>query len=82
VAWQATTLTLLALALGIPIGIAVGRWIWTAFSNQLGIVPSPAVPLPTLLLAVPATLLLANLIAYLPGRAAGRVQAATVLRTE
>jgi hypothetical protein len=28
------------------------------------------------------TLLLPNLIAYLPGRAAGRVGAATVLRTE
>jgi putative ABC transport system permease protein len=82
VAWQATTLTLLALALGIPIGIAVGRWIWTSFSNQLGILPSTAVPLGALLLAVPITLLLANLIAYLPGRAAGRVQAATILRTE
>jgi putative ABC transport system permease protein len=82
VAWQATTLTLVALALGIPIGIAVGRWIWTSFSDQLGIVPSSAVPIAALLLAVPATLLLANLIAYLPGRAAGRVQAATILRTE
>ena len=36
----------------------------------------------TVLLEVPPTLLLANLIAYLPGRAAGRVGAATVLRTE
>jgi hypothetical protein len=82
VAWQATTLTLIALALGIPIGVTVGRWIWTSFSNQLGILPSPAVPLAAVLITIPATLLLANLIAYLPGRAAARVQAATILRTE
>jgi putative ABC transport system permease protein len=82
VAWQATTLSLLALAIGIPLGVVVGRWLWTAFSDQLGILPSPAVPIAAVLLTVPATLLLANLIAYLPGRAAGRVQAATILRTE
>jgi ABC-type lipoprotein release transport system permease subunit len=82
VAWQASTLALLALAIGIPLGVVVGRWIWTAFSDQLGILPSPAVPIVTVLLTVPATLLLANLIAYLPGRAAAKVQAATILRTE
>ena len=38
-----------------PIGIAVGRWIWTSFSDQLGILPSPAIPLAGVLLAVPAT---------------------------
>ena len=82
VAWQASVLSLVALAIGLPVGIAVGRWIWTSFSNQLGILPSPAIPLAGILLAIPATLVLANLIAFLPGRAAGRVQAATVLRTE
>ena len=82
VAWQASTLALVSLAIGIPLGIAVGRWIWTAFSNQLGILPSPAIPVAAVLVTVPATLLLANLIAFLPGRAAGRVQAATILRTE
>jgi ABC-type lipoprotein release transport system permease subunit len=82
VAWQATTLAFAALLIGLPVGIAGGRWIWTSFADQLGIVPSPAVPLAAVLVTVPATLLLANLIAYLPGRAAGRVRAATVLRTE
>jgi predicted lysophospholipase L1 biosynthesis ABC-type transport system permease subunit len=82
VAWQATTLSILALLIGLPVGVATGRWIWTGFADQLGILPSPAIPVAALLLTIPATLVLANLIAFLPGRAAGRVQAATVLRTE
>ena len=63
-------------------GVAAGRRMWTAFANTLGILPSPAIPVLAVLVTVPATLLLANLIAYLPGRAGGRVRAATVLRTE
>jgi ABC-type lipoprotein release transport system permease subunit len=82
VAWQATTLTLLSLAIGLPLGVAAGRWVWSAFATSLGILPSPAIPLAAVLIALPATIALANLIAFLPGRAAGRVQAATVLRTE
>jgi predicted lysophospholipase L1 biosynthesis ABC-type transport system permease subunit len=82
VAWQATTLSLVALLIGLPIGVAAGRWVWSAFASQLGIQPTAAVPVAALLATIPATFVLANLIAYLPGRAAGRVQAATVLRSE
>jgi hypothetical protein len=49
---------------------------------MLGILPSPSIPFVAVLVTVQATLVLANLIAYLPGRAAARVRAATVLRTE
>jgi hypothetical protein len=82
VAWQATTLVLLALLIGIPLGIAAGRWGWNFFANQLGIVPEPQVSMVPLLVAIPATVLLANVIAVLPGRAASRVSAASVLRSE
>jgi hypothetical protein len=82
VAWQATTLVVLALLIGIPLGIAAGRWGWNFFANQLGIVPEPRISVVPLLLAVPATVLLANLIALLPGRAASRVSPAVVLRSE
>jgi putative ABC transport system permease protein len=82
VAWQATTLVVLALLLGLPLGIAAGRWGWNLFANQLGIVPEPQVSIVPLVLAIPATLLLANLIALLPGRAASRVSPALVLRSE
>jgi len=82
VAWQATTLAVVALALGLPIGVAVGRWIWAVFADQLGVPPEPVVNLPIVLLAIPATLSLANLIAAIPGRLASRTQPAAILRTE
>ena len=82
VAWQATTLTVMALLIGLPVGVAVGRWTWTLFAEQLGILPDPMVPLLAVLIAVPSALFLANLIAALPGRAAARTQAALVLRSE
>jgi putative ABC transport system permease protein len=82
VAWQATTIAAIALLIGLPTGIAGGRWAWRVFAIQLGVLPEPAVPLTTILIAIPAALALANLIAAGPGRAAARTQSATVLRTE
>ena len=81
-AWQATTFAVIALALGLPVGVAIGRWIWTVFADQLGVPPEPVVSLPVILLAIPATLLLANAIAAIPGRLASRTQPAAILRTE
>jgi FtsX-like permease family len=82
IAWQATTIAAIALLIGLPTGIAGGRWAWRVFATQLGVLPEPAVPLTTILIAIPAALALANLIAAGPGRAAARTQSATVLRTE
>jgi putative ABC transport system permease protein len=82
IAWQATTIAAIALLIGLPTGIAGGRWAWRVFATQLGVLPEPAVPLTTILIAIPAALALANLIAAAPGRAAARTQPAAVLRTE
>lgn len=82
VAWQATTLTLIALAIGLPVGIAAGRWIWTAFAGSIGVVPAPSVRLLVVLLTVPAALVAANLISALPARAAAATKPALVLREE
>jgi ABC-type lipoprotein release transport system permease subunit len=83
VAWQATALAAGALLIGVPAGIVAGRWTWAVFATTAGVSPQATVALPVVLLAVPAvTLLLANLIAAFPGRAAARLRPATVLRTE
>jgi ABC-type antimicrobial peptide transport system permease subunit len=82
VAWQATTIILIALLIGIPLGIAAGRWAWTIFSDELGVVPETVVPLAPTLLLVPGALIAANLIAALPARIAGRTRPALVLRAE
>ena len=45
VAWQATTLALAGIAVGVPVGIVVGRAVWLAFANNLGVVPVSVVPI-------------------------------------
>ena len=82
VAWQATITIAVGLVLGIPIGIAAGRWLWRLFAEQLYVVPSPEVPVATLAVLVVAALVLCNLVAAAPGRAAGRTPASTSLRAE
>lgn len=71
-----------ALLIGLPIGAAAGRWGWTAFAGQLGVLPEPIVPLVPALIAVPASLVLANLIGMPFGRTAARTSAAAILRSE
>jgi ABC-type lipoprotein release transport system permease subunit len=82
IAWQASTFAALGLLVGLPLGVALGRWAWTLFAEQIGVVPQPVTPLPLLLLVIPAAVLLANLVAFLPARAAARTPAASVLRAE
>jgi hypothetical protein len=82
VAWQATTFGALALVIGIPLGVIVGRWGWNVFADHLGVVPEAVVPTATVLLIVPATILVANLLSLVPGRIASRLRPGPVLRTE
>jgi putative ABC transport system permease protein len=81
VAWQATTLVAIALALGIPLGVMAGRWAWWAFAQGIAVVPAPIVPV-WVLVTVPAAILLGNAIAALPGRSAARTRPAAILRVE
>ena len=80
--WQLTTLTVLALLIGLPLGIAVGRWSWALFTGGLGIPADAIAPVPFILLMVPAVILVANAVAYWPARSAARLSAARVLRAE
>jgi hypothetical protein len=82
VAWQATTITAISVVIGVPLGIAAGRWAWTIFSDQMGVVRETVVPVGLTLLVVPAALIVANLVALLPGRAAARTRPAVTLRSE
>ncbi|MDQ3640176.1 MAG: ABC transporter permease [Actinomycetota bacterium] len=82
VAWQASLFALVGLALGLPLGVAAGRWAWALVANSVGVVTRPEVPLVALALLGPAALAVANIIAALPAWAAARTQPAHVLRTE
>ncbi len=81
-AWQGTAFAVVALAVGLPLGLAVGRWLWRAIADQLGIVAAPRLPILAVLVMIPAVLVVANVAAAVPGWLAARVRPADVLRSE
>jgi hypothetical protein len=82
VAWQATTLAAGAALIGLPLGVAGGRWAWRLFAGQLGVGAGPATAALVALLALPGAVLVGNLIAAFPALVAGRTRPALVLRSE
>jgi len=82
VAWQSTVIVTAGLVIGVPLGIAGGRWLWLLFARQLSAVPDPVIPAVSITLAATAALVLASLVAAVPGQRAARTPTATVLRAE
>ncbi len=82
VAWQATALVAVGIVVGVPLGIVLGRQVWSAFANNLGVVPVPVVQ-PLLLAAIVLCILLvANLLAMAPAFAARRSKPQQLLRAQ
>lgn len=82
VAWQASVAALIGIVIGVPVGIALGRWFWVLFARDIYAVPEPTVPVLEVVLVGLAALVLANLVAAVPGRMAARTPTALVLRAE
>jgi hypothetical protein len=82
VAWQTSTILVAAVAVGVPCGVAAGRWAWTSFANSIGVVPAPVVPGWPLLAGALLVLLAGNLLASMPALLASRIAPAVTLRTE
>ena len=75
-------MAVVALAVGMPLGVALGRWTWSLLVDRIGLGAEPVVPGPALLVGVVGTVLLANLVAAWPGRVAARTRPAVTLRSE
>ena len=82
VSWQAVTVALFGVLVGVPIGVIVGRWAWLTAIGSVGMVDTPAVPGPTLLVVVGVTLGGAAALGAIPGWLAGRRAPADALRSE
>ncbi len=81
--WQATTLVLLAFAIGAPIGLLLGRLLWHVVATRLlGVVSEPILAWSATALLLPVTLVAAILIALGPAAVARRTKPAAALRTE
>ena len=72
----------LALLVGLPLGVAAGRWSWALFARGLGIPDAAITPTWPVMVMVPAVILIANAAALWPARAAARLSPAAVLRAE
>ncbi len=82
VAWQATSFCVVALVVGIPLGVVGGRWAWHLVASGIGSVSPAVVPALWIVGVVPAALAVANVIAAWPGWVAAKVSPAVVMRNE
>ena len=82
VAWQATIAMVLGAAVGVPAGIALGRWLWDLFARDIHAVPAPVVPALTVALIAVGGVIVANLVALVPGRMAADTSVAVLLGAE
>jgi hypothetical protein len=82
VAWQSTLAVAVGVVVGVPLGIVTGRGLWQLFADQLHVVSHPTVPVLTIALIGAGALVLANVVAAIPGRQAARTRTAVLLRAE
>jgi hypothetical protein len=82
VVWQAVALAVLSSVVGLPVGVAFGRTVWTMFAHDAGFVGQPVTRLLPLAGVGAGIIVLAVLVAAQVGRPASRSRAAVVLRAE
>jgi hypothetical protein len=79
--WQATTVALVGIVIGVPLGVAAGKVAWNAFATNLGAVAVPATAVGTLVALAFAVLVAANVLAAAPAWASTRSRPGPLLRT-
>jgi ABC-type antimicrobial peptide transport system permease subunit len=79
---QASVLAAFGLVFGVPLGFALGRTLWRVVADYTPVEYVPPLAFWVLLLIVPGSLLVANLLAAWPGQRAARLRVAHVLRAE
>jgi len=79
VLWQATTVALVGVIIGVPAGVAAGRLIWRAFATSLGVVPVTVVTAWVIAAIALGSVLAANGLAIGPSLAAARSRPAGLL---
>ena len=82
IAYQSTILAALGLLVGIPFGVVVGRLVWRAVADGLGVEAVFDASVPAIALVVVGALVVANVIGLIAASAAIRDRPATVLSAE
>ena len=80
--WQAAIVAMISIVLGLPVGIGVGRAIWSSVAGRANLVVRPEMP-PIALIGVSiGALVVALVVSVWPNHRARRLQPARVLRGE
>jgi putative ABC transport system permease protein len=82
IVWQTLTLLLVAVVVGLPLGVVVGRWTWVGFATSLGVVPVIVVPVISLAIGLSLLVLAGALLTSLPTFFPREVNTASLLRSE
>jgi len=82
IAWQTLTLLLVAVTVGLPLGIIAGRWAWAGFATSLGVVPVTVLPLTSLAVGLALLVVAGLLFTSLPRFFSRQASTASLLRTE
>jgi hypothetical protein len=82
VSWQSTVAAGIGIVIGIPLGIVAGRALWNVFAHSIYAVPHPTIPATTILAIGVGAVLLAILVALVPGLQAARTRTAVLLQGE
>jgi hypothetical protein len=82
VAWQSSVAVGIGTVFGAPLGVALGRFLWDLFAREINAVPDPSVPVLSVVLVAVGALVLANLVAAVPGRIAASTPAGLALKAE
>jgi len=81
VAWQATTLAIVGIVVGIPLGVIAGQAVWRTFANNMGAVPVSVMPIWLIAVLGVGVVVVANVIAIAPALVATRSKPGELLRT-
>jgi predicted lysophospholipase L1 biosynthesis ABC-type transport system permease subunit len=82
VAWQATVLAIVGLVFGIPLGLALARTLWRGVAERTPVVYVAPLAVASIVLVVPLSILVVNILAAYPGHRAVRQRISAVLRAE
>jgi len=79
---QASTVAVIGLALGIPVGLLAGRVGWRAITDRVPLIYRSPITATVMVLVIPAVIVVANALAVIPGRRAARLEPGLALRAE
>jgi predicted lysophospholipase L1 biosynthesis ABC-type transport system permease subunit len=80
--WQAATVAVVGIMVGVPLGVVAGRVVWRVFALDAGVVAVPVLPGWPIAALAAGVLVAAIAIAIVPAVAAARSPAGRVLHAE